>query len=270
MKKIIALLLVSVIALSLSACKSDDNKENPVSSADTSQAAGGSDGVVTTKASDYKSSGKSSGKSFEPVINSNEYVLYNNIFYNKQGGEYDGKPVIKEGTFATLYDEYNGVTRYYVWGYYDNTKCCDWQWEIKPDSTDNLPDNGSLVSVTGTFVSDENALDGYWIINPEIKTKKPFNAPEEDIVMSTMSATLERVEALNLLNKGEGFEGKSIICYGRVLTPNSIQSPYYNNDYEIPVETKDEMPAIGMMVLVSGKVEGGKIVNAKVELTEDY
>ena len=55
-----------------------------------------------------------------------------------------------------------------------------------------------------------------------------------------------------------------------MLTPSSIQSPYYNNDYEIPVETKDEMPAIGMMVLVSGKVEGGKIVNAKVELTEDY
>ena len=81
---------------------------------------------------------------------------------------------------------------------------------------------------------------------------------------------LERVEALNLLNKGEGLEGKSIICYGRVLTPNSIQSPYYNNDYEIPVETKDEMPAIGMMVLVSGTVKGGKIVNAKVELTEDY
>ncbi|MCR5207901.1 MAG: hypothetical protein K6C14_05425 [Eubacterium sp.] len=272
MKKIIALVLCFGIVITFAACSANENKENnksdSVSQSDVQN--NGSDTEYSTQAAAYKSSGKSSGNSFESVLDTNEYSMYYNIFYNKMGGDYENKPVFKKGTFATLYDEYSHITRYYVWGYNDRTKCCDWQWELKPDDSSDLPANGSLIEVTGTFTKSDDSLDGYWIIEPKIKVLKEYTPPEVDIDMSTMSATLERVQCYYIGNKAPELEGKTVCTYGRVKTASSIQHPYYNEAYEIPVETGDEMPAIGMMVLVTGTVKDGKIVNAKVSVTEDY
>lgn len=66
------------------------------------------------------------------------------------------------------------MTRYYVWGYNDNTKCCDWQWEIVPESTDNLPPVGSTVNASGIFAQNDNALDGYWIENVKIEVLSEY------------------------------------------------------------------------------------------------
>lgn len=265
MKKILALILASALVFALAGCSSGNGgDETQPSSANTDNT------EYTTQPAAYKSSGKSSGNSFETVLDTNEYAMYYNIFYNDMGADYENKPVFKKGTFATLYDEYSKVTRYYVWGYNDQTKCCDWQWELKPDNEKDLPSNGSLIEVTGTFTADEASLDGYWITDPEIKVKKEYKGPDCDIDMSTMSATLERVQTFYITNKYEGLEGKTVCMYGRVFSDSSIQHPYYNEAFEVPVETEDEMPAIGMMVLVSGTVTDGKITNATVTLTEDY
>lgn len=272
MKKILAIILSLALLFTLFGCsaKQENGEDNS-----TTAASGNTE--YTTQAAAYKSSGKSSGTSFETVLDTNEYAMYYNIFYNDQGGDYDGKPVFKKGTFATLYDEYNEIVRYYVWGYNDQTKCCDWQWELKYDDVKDVPSNGSLVEVTGTFASDENALDGYWITEPKITVKSAYKGADVDIDMSTMSATLERVQAFYIINKYPNLEGKTVRMYGRVMDDKTIQHPYYNEtDFKVEIETEDEMPAIGMMVMVQGTVfyddssDYGKIINASVKLTEDY
>ena len=107
------------------------------------------------------------------VLTPPEYVLYTNIFYNNTGDDYVGQTFTKTGTLARIEDAFNGRTRWYVWGYNDQTKCCDWQWEIVPKDEAALPEIGSLVEATGTFTASESALDGYWITDAEVSVQTP-------------------------------------------------------------------------------------------------
>lgn len=204
------------------------------------------------------------------VINATEYTLYQNIFYNDLATDYVDQQVSKEGVFAVLYDAYNEVTRYYVWGYYDETKCCDWQWEIKPEDTAQLPSPGSLVTVDGTFVADDNALDKYWIINPQITVKTAYQGPDCDVDITAMNGTLLRVEFQNILARKEVFEGKTIAAYGRVNGEASIQHPYYDNACEITVSGEEALPDFGTMVTVQGVIADGAITEATAEATDQY
>ncbi len=202
------------------------------------------------------------------VLNQGEYVLYQNIFYNDYGSRYDGTEVTKQGVFATIYDAYSSMTRYYVWGYLDNTKCCDWQWEIKVKNTNNLPANGSLVSVKGTFTSSDDALDGYWITDPQITVKTKYENPAPaDLDMCTLSDTLERVQVINILNRAEAFEGKSFSAYGRILSMTMLQDPYYDGSWQIPFMPKAgaQTPAIGTTVELRGTVTGGKLADCMLK-----
>lgn len=204
------------------------------------------------------------------VLNTAEYTLYQNIFFNDQKKDYDGKSATKEGTFATIYDAYNDVTRYYVWGYNDNTKCCDWQWEIKFDNEENLPTNGSLVQVKGTYKTDDKALDGLWITSPKITVKQAFKTRGFDIDMLSMSNTLERVQTSNISYKTEKFNGKTVCGYGRMKSATAIEDAYYDNSWAIEVVTKDKIPAFGTVVEFSGKVDNGGIVDCKLAENTQY
>ena len=204
------------------------------------------------------------------VLNPDEYILYQNIFFNDQAGSFVNKTVTKTGTFTTLYDRYNETERYYVWGYNDQTKCCDWQWEIVPAKDAQIPANGTLVEVTGKFCASADALDGYWITDASVTTKTPYEDQKIDVDMCTMGGTLERVEIVNLQNKPEFFEGKTVRAYGRVYSNTSIQHPYYDETFELAFEGASKLPAIGTEVIVSGTFEGGVIKNATVELTDWY
>ena len=204
------------------------------------------------------------------VINTIEYTLYQNIFYNEKASEYNGKPAEKEGTFATLYDAYNNVTRYYVWGYNDNTKCCDWQWELKLDNTENLPVNGSLVTVSGTYETNESALDGLWIIKPDIKVKTKYKGNDYDVDMLSMSNTLERVQITNVLNFPDYFKGKTIGFYGRMKNDTSVEDAYYDNSWDVAVEGDFEVPAYGTIVIASGKIDNKKIADVTLSENTQY
>ena len=204
------------------------------------------------------------------VLNTVEYTLYQNIFYNDKASEYNGQDVEKEGTFATLYDAYNNVTRYYVWGYNDNTKCCDWQWELKIDDIKNLPVNGSLVTVKGTYEENESALDGLWIINPEITVKTDYKGNDYDIDMLSMSNTLERVQITNVMDFPDNFKGKTIGFYGRMKTDTSIEDAYYDNSWEVEVNGDFDVPAFGTIVIASGNVDSGKISDVKLSDNTQY
>ena len=193
------------------------------------------------------------------IISQDEYVLYQNIFYNDYAKSFDGKKVKKVGIFATLHDAYNEVDRYYVWGYYDNTKCCDWQWEFEPKEGQKLPPDGSLVTVEGTFVYDTKALDKYWIKNATVKTKTAYVGPSYDLNMYLMSDTLERVQIINIERWPDYFKGKTFSAYGRILSINTLQDPYFNESWEINFTWTGNVPAIGTMVLLTGTVQNGAL-----------
>lgn len=206
------------------------------------------------------------------VTDANEYILYQNIFYNKTGDQYIGKQMTKRGVFTKIEDSFHDITRYYVWGYYDNTKCCDWQWELKLNDTDldSLPPVGSLVSVTGTFSKDSASLDGYWLTDVKMTAQKIYEGPSCNLDMTTMNATLERVQMANIQYFPEKYEGKTLYAYGRMATPTGFQNPYYNGSWTQEIKTSVSCPAIGTMVIVGGTYKGGVFHADTVVATDRY
>lgn len=260
MKKVICILLSLVFVFAFAACGGSDT---PSGTTDPAQPT--ADSSENTQPVIINEEGV-----FPSLTDAMEYTLYQNIFYNNEGDAYVGQKQTKTGTFATVYDEWNKVTRYYVWGYYDMTKCCDWQWEIKVEDMSSLPENGSLVEVSGVFEKSEDALDGYWLINPGITVKTPYRGIECDIDMSVMSATLERVQILNLQNFPDAFDGKKVAAYGRVVSDNMIQHPYYDGAWQQHVLTDGTMPDIDMEVLVIGVYKDAAISSAQVSVASYY
>ena len=189
------------------------------------------------------------------VLSQMEYLLYENIFYKDYGPQYEGKEVVKRGVLAKIRDAFNGRTRWYVWGYLDNTRCCDWQWEIVPKDENSLPPVGSLVKAEGVFRADGAALDGYWITDVTVETETEYSGRQEEINMRAMSCTLERVQMFNILYRPEEFSGKRFIAYGRIAGAGLLEDPYYNGSWQIPYAPGTDQNAIGTLVEVRGRVK---------------
>ena len=236
MKRLLSVFLAALLLLALSACNSESQNS----------------------------------KALPTLLNQNEYVLYQNIFFNDMADDYLGKSYTKEGTYTRLYDAFSQKYRYYVWGYMDATKCCDWQWEFVPADPQSLPAVGSMVKMTGTMVRDEAALDKIWFTDTSVEVETVFEPVACDVDMTTMDATLERVQLLNMQYKPEAFAGQSLRFYGRVLTPTSLQHPYYDNTWTQSFETAGTVPAIGTLVIVSGTWNNGTVSGAEVTVTKDY
>lgn len=202
------------------------------------------------------------------VINQAEYTLYQNTFQNNYAAQYDGKTVTKRGVFTTVEDAYSGINRYYVWGVLDQTKCCDWQWELNFADPSNLPANGSLVEATGVFRANETALDGYWIDEAQVNTLTKYNGPTADIDMLTMSHTLEYVQLASINTHPDQFEGRDVTAYGRIYDVDNIQDPYYDGYWITAFSSSDTMPAIGTSVKLRGVIANSVISNASIEITE--
>lgn len=204
------------------------------------------------------------------LLDTNEYAMYTNIFYNGMAGDYLGQTQTKNGTLAIVRDSFNGCTRYYVWGYLDETRCCDWQWEFVPKSPEELPAVGSLVEVTGVFSESEDALDGYWLTEAEVGVGKHYQGPETDYRLTTMSCTLERVQMLNMQYFPDDYEGKSVRFYGRVLDDGTIQDPYYDGSWKQAVTYEGQMPPIGTMVVATGSFREGELIVTELTQSNSY
>lgn len=242
MKRLLTLLLAVLLLLGLAACREGETPEE----------------------------GPSSAVTMPTVLNQNEYVLYQNIFFNGAADDYIGKTVTKEGTYTRLYDAFSEKYRYYVWGYNDATKCCDWQWEFVPADPESLPPLGSLVKMTGVLTRDEAALDKLWFTDTAIEPVSAYTGAACDVDMTTMDATLERVQLLNMQYKPDAFKGQTLRIYGRVLNPTAIQHPYYDNTWTQEFTTEAEVPAIGTMVILTGTWQGSTVQAGRVEPTGDY
>lgn len=230
MKKWIGLLLVCVMLVSTAACASSAG-----------------DGAAVQK-----------------VLNPMEYSIYMNIFYNGDGDSYADKNYTKEGIFAVLHDSFSGMQRYYVWGYSDETLCCDWQWEFVPESTDDLPPIGSRIKVSGKFVENGDSLDGYWLEGASVKTVASYDGAIGEYDMVTMSPSLARVQLVNMISHTSEYDGKPVKLYGRVMSGNKIQHPYYDNSWELPLEYGGELPSIGSWITVEGNFSGADAGESKI------
>lgn len=197
-------------------------------------------------------------------LNAMEYTLYTNVFYNDQGDMYADQEYTKDGVFAVLHDVYNNCERYYVWGYADETLCCDWQWEFVPADTEDLPEPGSLIQMTGKMIADEAALDGYRFVDVTCSTKQNYTAGKGEYDMTTMSPTLTRVQLLNILNDPAGHTGEKVTIYGRIETDSRLQHPYYDNAWYIKLDSSETLPAIGTWVTVEGTFNGTTFDDSKI------
>ena len=198
------------------------------------------------------------------VLDPLEYTLYTNIFYNGEGSKYADMNYKKEGVFAEVYDNFNSTVRYYVWGYSDETLCCDWQWEFIPKEGEELPKIGSHIKIEGMFVKDSKALDGYWIKDATVKTVSEYEAANGKLDTTTMSPTLTRVQLINMINFTEIHDGDTVTIYGRVASDNKLQHPYYDGSWTIPLEYEGKLPAIGTYVTVTGKFKGSSSIDNKI------
>ena len=249
MKKYIALILCLSVFLSLCACGGNENETTPDGQTNPTADAVLSDGELDT--------------GMKEKFDQMEYSAYVDLFYNDNGASYEGKNFQKDGTFAVLKDAYNDTTRYYVWGYADNTKCCDYQWEFVLPEGVEIPEPGSYIKVAGKMVKSDKALDGYWLENVSLEVTDEFRNAGFDMDLTTMSPTLVRVQIINLLQHKDKFADLSIRLFGRALTPETIQHPYYNESWQMHFTKTDISPAIGDYILIEGtynKASGGTII----------
>ena len=240
MKKGLLLLLLAVIVLTLCACENAGTHQKGTAEKETDQ--------------------------IPVVIDQNEYLLYQNTFMNGYAKENVGKTAVKRGVLGKIHDAFHNMDRYYVWGYLDNTKCCDWQWEIVPKDPESLPAAGSLVSASGIFQQNDEALDKYWYTDVTVETEERYTGQQTDLNMLLLSDTLERVQVLNILYAPETFEGKAFTAYGRIAGTNMLEDPYYNGSWQIPFAAEDVAPAIGTMVKLQGRVKAGTLAESVIEI----
>ena len=272
MKRICCLIVCAGLLLSMCACQKaapeQDTQSLPLPIQNDTSQAGTEQAGVSPLAPAQKSADAPSAP--PTVLIPAEYVLYTNIFYNKTGDDYVGQAFQKTGTLARIEDAFNGCIRWYVWGYNDQTKCCDWQWEIVPKDDKDLPEIGSLVEVTGTFSASENALDGYWIEDAEVSVKTAYAPPKADNLLTVMSDTLERVQIYNMQYYPDQFEDRSILAYGRIAAPGMLEDPYYDGSWTQKFNSEDELPAIGTIVILRGTYRDGVIDDCSITPTKDY
>lgn len=200
------------------------------------------------------------------VLNPMEYTIYTNMYYNNKADDYDDKEYTKEGIFTILYDSYNDTERYYVWGYSDETKCCDWQWEFVPVNKESLPPVGSRIKVKGKLVNNEAALDNYWLVNTSVDVVKEYSKASCKYDLTTMDPTLTRVQLVNMMNFTDKYNGETVKIYARVLSNDKIQHPYYDNSWELKVAYEEGLPAIGSYITVEGKFTGTSASDCKLEI----
>lgn len=253
MKKILAFILALTMALALCAC-----------GAGTEESTSADGDTVTNPSADALLSDGELNTGMKEKFDQMEYSAYVDLFYNDNGASYEGKTFSKDGTFAILQDAYSDVTRYYVWGYADNTKCCDYQWEIVLPEGSEIPEPGSYVKVSGTMEKNENALDGYWLRDVTLEVTDAFQNAGFDMDMTTMSPTLVRVQVINILQFPDNFKDMTVRIFGRALSTNSIQHPYYNESWSMHFTETDTVPAIGKYILLEGTYTDKQITTEKL------
>jgi len=273
MKKLISVLLALTLVLCLAACGAKGGDDTTTATAtdavgDSTAADGNTSADENTTAAPISNApGYSNGmtEKFDQM----EYVAYTDLFYNGNTADYADKAVTKTGVFASIIDCWNGnITRYYVWGYADTTKCCCYQWEFVAPEGWTAPENGSTITVKGTLKQNDAALDKYWIEDCEITTDSAFKAADVDYDLTRISPTLVYVQVANMLKDTSYFEGKTVRLYGRAYTTNTIQHPYVDGSWQLDFTKEGFLPSIGEYMVLTGSFTSGHIEATDLQIVD--
>lgn len=270
MKKFTAALLVLTLMFAFASCGEEKGNEPGSLTPDDIIKTNSDDDYVppeaTTKQADALP-GSSLDTGMKEKLSPVEYSAYIDLFYNKNTEPYDGRTFTKDGVYTKIYDAFNKVERYYVWGYADRTKCCDYQWEFVPADPASLPEPGSYIKVKGKMTADEAALDKHWLTEAEVKVTDKFANAGFDYDMTTMSSTLARVQIQNMVMFPDVFDGKTVRIFCRALSPKTAQHPYYDGAWELDFTESSVVPKIGEYMLLEGTFSGDKEVQ-KIETSK--
>lgn len=288
MKRFLSLLCALAVLLSAAACGSNKTSVLPT---DETKAA---DGVSTDASADSgeETMTDRNGKTIPSNIpqtavtaikeyfSSMEYTLYMRVFTYKDendqskgryGDDYVGEKWTKEGCFFKLRDEYNQKDRYYVWGYADETRCCDFQWEFVPEDLSSLPENGSRIKVKGVVSKSRDALDGYWLTKAQVTVESPFEKTNYDYDLTLCSGTLARVQIINMQQHTDVFNGKTMRVFGRAIGTNGVQHPYYDGawGWQMDLVNAEKTSAPGTYLLLGGTFTAGETGGSYLN-TDEY
>lgn len=262
MKRLIALLMSITLILCFAAC-SKGNTEGT----DGTENNGTTKKVDALDVTEHKkpdTTAPAPGELVPAIIDKDEGEAYKTIVAEQKYSDVEGESVTKEGIFTTILYQFDGTTRYYVWGYSDKDMKDCWQWELNVKDPSNLPKNGSRVVVTGSIEYNEGAMDKIWLKEPSITVKEAYNGETFDVDMATMSPTLARVEVMAISSYKDAFDGKTISAYGKIITANLLGHPTDDNGWQIHFSSEEEVPEKGTHAIVTGVISDGIIENAKV------
>ena len=198
---------------------------------------------------------------FKEEFNAAEDSAYHDLFFDKNYDDYKNKEFEKQGTFAKIYDAYNDVERYYVWGWGSTAKDCCYQWEFVMPSGAKIPSPGSYITVKGTMTESESALDGYWLTDISLSTEEEFNGSSADYDLAVMSPTLARVQLINMLQKSDEFMNVSIRIIGRTQGENTIIPAYTADGWALHFTPARDHIDDGSLVIIEGSYNTGTAHN---------
>lgn len=208
------------------------------------------------------------------VISEDNWTKYRTAYADNKVDDMMYQTIEGEGIFCTVKNNKTDKNSYYIWGYADETRINDWQWQLDLDNYQgDLPTNGSLCSFSGTFVKSASADDYYWLANLSLKTITPVQLNSQyDYDLRVMSPTLAYYQLCNVLGYPDKTVGQSICLYGRVESLNmdgihtSLQHPTLNNFWSVQFDTQENVPIIDTTIVVSGNVtSSATITNATVK-----
>lgn len=244
MKKVLCLILALAISFCFTACSDNDGSED--TSVENNTNAEGTTAI--TNATSYDNG-------MTETFDQMEYAAYIDLFNNQNYSDYENKTMTKKGNLGTILTfDANGdeMIRYYVWGYADETKCCCYQWEFVAPEDWKAPANGSIITVKGTLVASDDALDGYWFDDCDVTVDDKFTESDIDYDMTRISHVLAYVQNWYLINYADYFDGVSLRLYGRALTVNTIQDPYWDEYWNIDFLWDGDKPSIGQYIVLDG------------------
>ena len=168
----------------------------------------------------------------------------------------------KQGIYTRFFDKLTQKTRHFIWGYTDETKTSDWQWEFTPENEEELPFPGSTIEITGVLTEDFEALSGYGFQDVTVRTIKKYTQRAiADIDMNTMSNTIQHLQISNILHYASDYESLVLCVRAKFGESGTLLSPD-DSGWELPYRCEGTVtaPPSGTVALVLGRLSAGTLV----------
>lgn len=204
------------------------------------------------------------------VINEDEFIMYENVFFHHFEDMYDGERQTREGVLCAVYDHHAETTRYFVWGYCNRWLQKDWYWELNVKDPSLLPPVGSQIRVTGTIGQSDDSMFGRWMEKPSWTVLVRYTGEQYDINMAAMGVSLVATQLEQMHHEPEDFEGRTVAMYGRLTENGVIRHPHQTEGWTQQTDADIANLTVDSMVLVCGVYRNGVLSEAVMTAFDLY